>query len=266
MASSLEQPHAIPGLTACYTCMNSMRTMPRSLESIAGLVDRILIVDSGSTDGTIEYCREHGAEVVHRDWTNYPEQKTLALERCADASWVLNLDSDEYLDEALAADIRSVLADPADTIDGFELNRITLLHGRLLRRTFQPEWRLRLCRGGRGRINHGSPVHDRIDVEGEVRRLRGVLVHDSWVDATDMLARGVRYGALVADGYRGGGRPINLVINPMSAFLKQLVLRRGFMDGWRGWIAAGGVASQALAKHLAIMELRELKREGRRSS
>ena len=246
--------------------MNSMRTMPRSLESIHGLVDRILVVDSGSTDGTIEFCQDHGAQVIHRDWTNFPEQKTFALECCSDAPWVLNLDSDEYLDEALATDIRSVLANPADSVDGFELNRMTILHGELLRHTFQPEWRLRLCRGGRGRINHDSPVHDRVDVDGGVERLRGILVHDSWIDATDMLARGVRYGALVAEGYRGGGHPINLMINPASAFLKQLVLRRGFRDGWRGWIAAGGAASQALAKHLAIMELRALKREDRRSS
>lgn len=246
--------------------MNSMRTMPRSLDSIRSLVERVVVVDSGSTDGTIEFCREQGAEVVHRDWTNFPEQKTRALELCAESAWVLNLDSDESPDSELVAGIRSALAHPSESVDGFEINRLTLLHGRLLRHTFQPEWRLRLCRGGEGRVNHDSPVHDRIDVSGGVERLPGVLVHDSWIGSTDMLARGVHYGALVAKGYRGGGRPINLLVNPASAFLKQLLLRRGFLDGWRGWVAAGGVASQALAKHLAIMELRELKREERRSS
>ncbi|MAJ45796.1 MAG: hypothetical protein CBC35_00540 [Planctomycetes bacterium TMED75] len=266
MGTSQEQSDPIPGLTACFTCMNSMRTMPRSLDSIQGLVEHVVVVDSGSTDGTIEFCRERGAEVVHRDWTNFPEQKTRALELCADSPWVLNLDSDESPDSELVAGIRSALADPSESVDGFELNRLTLLHGQLLRHTFQPEWRLRLCRGGKGRVNHDSPVHDRIDVPGGVERLPGVLVHDSWIGATDMLTRGVRYGALVAEGYRGGGRPINLLVNPASAFLKQLLLRRGFLDGWRGWVAAGGVASQALAKHLAIMELRELKREERRSS
>ena len=257
----------VPGLTVCYTCMDSMRSLPASLASTKDLAERVLVVDSGSTDGTIEYCREHAVEVVHRDWTNMADQRQFAMRSCGDAAWVLSLDSDENLDDDLRDSIRRTLRDVDDSVDGFRMRRMTYLDGKLLRHTFQPEWRLRLVRGGAFRVE-GDAVggHDRIVVDGEIRSLEGVLLHDSWTGAQDMLARGVRYGFRASKVSRNGGTRLNLLINPASAFFKQLVLRRGFLDGWRGWVAAGGVASQALAKHLAIMERRELEREDRRSS
>ena len=255
------------GLTVSFTCMNSMRTLPAALHSVRGLAERIIVVDSGSTDGTLECCAEHQAQVIHRDWTNMADQRGFSLEAAGPGGWVLSLDSDESLDQRAADSIRQALGTVPDSIDGLELNRMTLLDGRLLEHTFQPEWRLRLVRCGRATVV-GDAVggHDRIVVEGGVQRLEGSIIHDSWDGASDMLQRGVRYGFRAAGTARSGGRAINLLVNPAAAFLKQLVLRRGFRDGWRGWVAAGGVASQALAKHLAIMERRQRRREDDRSS
>ena len=81
-----------------------------------------------------------------------------------------------------------------------------------------------------------------------------------------MLARGVSWGVQTGRAAEKGGHQINLLVNPAAAFLKQLLLRRAILDGWRGWVAAGGVASQTLAKHIAIMERREREREASRSS
>ena len=69
----------VAGLTVCYTCMNNMRTIPASLDSIRALADTVVVLDSGSTDGTIEHFREHGIETVHRDFTNPTEQKAHAM-------------------------------------------------------------------------------------------------------------------------------------------------------------------------------------------
>ena len=247
--------------------MNSMRTLPASLASTVGFAERVLVVDSGSTDGTIEFCREQGVEVIHRDWTNMAEQRGFSLRACGETGWALSLDSDEILDDELRDSIRRHLQEADASVDGFRMRRMTYLDGRLLRHTFQPEWRLRLVRVQTARVE-GDAVggHDRIVVDGGIGSLEGGLLHDSWTDAQDMLARGVRYGFRASGTVRKGGTPLNILINPASAFFKQLILRRGFLDGWRGWVAAGGVASQALAKHLAIMERRQLEREDRRSS
>ena len=247
--------------------MNSMRTLPASLASSLNVAERILVVDSGSTDGTIEHCTKLGVEVVHREWTNMADQRAFAIKACGEAEWALSLDSDEILDETLCRSIRLELASVDASVHGFQMRRMTYLDGELLGHTFQPEWRLRLVRVAGARVK-GDAVggHDQIIVEGSIRSLEGMLLHDSWINARDMLERGVRYGFRASQTARKGGTRLNILINPASAFFKQLVLRRGFLDGWRGWVAAAGVASQALAKHVAIMERREIEREDRRSS
>ncbi|MBB48169.1 MAG: hypothetical protein CMJ33_06445 [Phycisphaerae bacterium] len=262
--SSNTEPAA--GLTVCYTCMNNMRTIPASLDSIRALADEVVVLDSGSTDGTIEHFREHGIETVHRDFTNPTEQKAHAMSLAREARWILLLDSDESLDDLAVLSIRRALRECPDSVCGFALNRVTWLNGRLLEHSFQPEWRLRLVRAGTSRVVGDSVGgHDRVEVDGEVRRLEGRILHDSWTGTRHMLERGIYFGFRGAPFSKGGSR-LNILFNPAAAFFKQLILRRGFLDGWRGWIAAGGVASQALAKHLAIMERRELEREDRRSS
>lgn len=258
----------VQGLAVCYTCFNSMRTIERSLRSALALADRVVAVDSGSTDGTLELCRDLGVETVHRDWTTTAEQKGFAMSLCADSPWTLVLDSDETVQDDLAESIRSSIADAGPDDSGFSMNRVIWLHGKPLRHTFQPEWRLRLVRSEVAEVS-GDRVggHDRVGVRsGRVHRLQGSLRHDSWANVRDMLDRGVRYGARAAGSAEKGGRAINLLVNPPAGFLKQLVLRRSFLDGWRGWVAAGGVASQSLAKHIAIMERRSREREDSRSS
>jgi len=258
----------VQDLAICYTCFNSMRTLERSLRSARALSDTIVAVDSGSTDGTLELCREMGVSTTHRDWTTTVEQKQFALSLCADSTWTLILDSDETIEDDLADSIRRVLAGADEGDAGFEMNRMTWLHGRPLRHAFQPEWRLRLVRSAVAGISGDKAGgHDRLHVQGgRVGRLEGTLRHDSWVDAGDMMERGVRYAVRSADSGKSGGGPLNLLFNPAAGFLKQLILRRGFLDGWRGWLAAGGVALQALAKHMAIMERRGREREDSRSS
>lgn len=241
--------------------------MTRSLPRALRLSSRVIAVDSGSTDGTVEYCRELGVEVVHRDWTTMAEQRAFAMSLCSDSAWTLVLDSDESIEDDLASSIRTQLANATNDVSGFEMNRVTWLHGRPLCHTFQPEWRVRLVKSSLGHVR-GNAVggHDRVEVtEGRTLRLSGTLRHDSWDGVRDMLERGVRYGVRAAGTDADGGRAINLLVNPAAGFLKQLVLRRGFLDGWRGWVAAGGVAAQALAKHIAIMERRACEQEDSRS-
>ena len=265
MSANEAQPSPIPGFTVCYTCMNSMRTLSDSLDSVQDLAERIVLVDSGSTDGTIEFLQARGLEPVHREFTNPTEQKEFAMSLARDGDWTLLLDSDEALDDRAIASIREAVASAPESVAGFEINRMTWLDGRLLRHSFQPEWRLRLVRTGKSRIV-GDAVggHDRVVVDGAVHRLEGLILHDSWTGARHMLERGIYFGFRASAFTRGGGK-LNLLLNPAAAFFKQLIIRRGFLDGWRGWVAAGGVASQALAKHIAIMEHQQLKREGRRS-
>ncbi len=253
-----------PTLCVAITAMNSMRTMEATLRSVIGLASMVVVIDSGSTDGTIELSRALGAVVEHHPWGGNIAQKRHAIERCralhAGLRWILVLDSDEAVDPTLATAIRGAVADLQSPTIGYELNRHLVFDGVLLHHTFQPEWRLRLFRAGMAEVS-GEQPHDTITVSGPVGRLSGALLHDSWANGDDMLRRLVGYARVNAMHGAKGGTLLDVLVRPGAAFLKQYILRQGFRDGWRGLVTAGGAAASALMKHIAIAERDGLKRE-----
>lgn len=253
--------HADQGdLAVAITTKNNMRTIERTLRSVLPIARRIIVVDSGSTDGTIERCRATGAEVVHRDWDGPTKQKQFAIDQCAKHRWVLLLDSDESPEPMLQDSIARTARQDDSRFQGWFMNRKVWFLGGWLHHTFQPEWRLRLVRGGAGRVvgigPGGQGGHDRIEIEGRVGRLAGDCRHDSWADLRDMCRRNLSLAERAAEHYPGGGTLLHLLTSPVAALLKQLVIKRAFLDGWRGVIASGGTASHALLKHLFIAERR----------
>ncbi len=256
----MTDPSSSLDLCVAITTFDSMRTIQRTLDSVAPIASRIVVVDSGSTDGTDDLCRSAGAEVIHHHWDGPTKQKQFAIDQCATHRWVLLLDSDESLEPQLQSSISRVVADDDPRYRGWRMNRKVWFLGNWLHHAFQPEWRLRLVRGGTGRVvgigPGGRGGHDRIEIEGRVGRLVGDCRHDSWADLREMCLRNLNLAERAAEHNPGGGTLLHLLISPAAAFFKQLVIKRAFLDGWRGVIASGGTASQALLKHLFIAERR----------
>ncbi len=255
---------------AAVCSFNSMRSMPRLLDSVSGWTSRILVVDSGSTDGTVEYCRERGCQVIHRAWEGMLIQRAFCLENAAQHAWILLLDSDESVEPDLREAIVAAAGDgegaaPAE-VDAFQLNRKVFFEGGWLHYTFQPEYRVRLVRGGRGRVAGSGPtgrgIHDRIEVPGRVGRLQGTLRHDSWWDLEDFWTRSIRYSRDAARTGERGGSVADVLVRPTLAFLKQYLLRRGFMDGWRGFLMAAMLATGNSMKQVTIATRRWKERTG----
>ena len=153
---------------AVIACDNE-RTIERTLRSVDGLARRKIVVDSGSKDGTIDVCRACNAEVIAHAWEGHVKQKQFALEQC-DTQWVLSLDSDESLDETAVRAVRDAVTADDPSVAGYEINRRVWYRDRPLRHAWQPEWRTRLVRRDRARWTGFDP-HDRLDVEGRVRRI-----------------------------------------------------------------------------------------------
>ncbi len=246
-------------LGVAITTKNNMRTIERTLRSVQPIASRIVVVDSGSTDGTIERCQALGAEVVHHDWDGMVVQRQFALEQCREHRWVLALDSDESLEPQLQDSITRTVREDDPRYQGWFLNRKVWFLGGWLHHTFQPEWRLRLFRSGRGRVT-GIGVHDQIEVPGRTGRLKGICRHDSWSDVRDLALRQIAYAEEAVRSGRRGGSVFNLLLSPPAAMFKQLILRRAFLDGFRGLIAAGMTFNYTMLKHSFIAAERLSKR------
>jgi glycosyltransferase involved in cell wall biosynthesis len=245
---------ARPRLSVVLVTRNEEERLRACLESVAW-ADEIVVVDAESEDKTATIAREFTDRVVVRPWPGYAAQKNVAIE-LATADWVLSLDADEVVSEALAADVRRVLmADgPAD---GYAVPRRNIFWGRWVRHGgLSPDLQVRLFRRGRGGFT-ARAVHESVSVDGRVERLAGHLEHRSYRDLSDFLARADRYATLAAEEAVAQGRRarvVDLVFGPLGRFLVMYVVRRGFLDGWRGFLLASLYAYYVLIRTAKIWE------------
>lgn len=249
-------------------CKNNAGTIGRTLESVKGIATEIVAVDSGSTDGTIELLERYGARIIRSEWLGHVKTKQMALEACG-GEWVLCLDSDESLEHPEDVSFFTDLLQDSTPIAGYEIRRIVYYDERPLRFAWQPEWRLRLVRKGKAAWG-GLDPHDQLAavdaLDGVVRWERGFIRHDSISTWSEFLAKQAVHSktmahSLYVSGHNGSIR--KLVASPIGAFLKQLILKQSWRDGWVGWVAAGSSAAGSLMKHAMLLELS--RRHARRS-
>ena len=253
-------PFPVPTLSIAIICRNAMRTLPGVLEAVRPLLDdgaELVAVDSGSTDGTIELLESRGARVLRSAWLGFIGTKQLVMDHCR-GEWVLNVDADEAPDATLVGEIRRVVQS-AETAQGYWINRKTWVAGRFLEHCWQPEWRLRLVRRGLAKFG-GTEPHDQLELAAGARaeKLPGTLRHDSFASFAEHLERQARYARVHAEGLFTQGKRSGLfgiAVQPSAAFIKQLVLKNGWLDGWRGVLAAASTAAGTLMKHIVLAEL-----------
>ncbi len=246
-------------LAVALVCKNSATTIGLTLQRLAPLASEIIALDSGSTDGTLDLLRSHSATIHQVQWQGFVKTKQAALQACAQP-WILCVDSDESPEPELIASLRQAITTDDPTVDGYTLNRKVWYAGRFLQHAWQPEPRLRLVRRSRAHWT-GLDPHDQLVLTSPNARtghLTGDLRHDSISTFADFLAKQCAHGKTMAASMHAQGRTTNyfkLVTSPPAAFAKQIILKRAFLDGYRGWLAAAATATAALAKHAALIEL-----------
>ena len=247
----------MPRVTVTIITLNEADHIAAAIES-ASFADEILVVDSGSGDATVEIARAKGARVITRQWTGYVDQKNYATDQ-ATSDWIFSLDADERIPPALATEIQTVLAtDPP--FHGYRVPRVAFHLGRWIRTTdFYPDYQTRLYdrRFGRWR---GRYVHESVTVDGPCGQLKNDLQHYSFRDLRDQIQRVNHYSTLSArQMYEAGRRtgPLELLVHPPAAFVRNYVLRRGFLDGTAGLTIS---LINAWSVGLKFMKLWELQR------
>ena len=247
----------MPKLSVTIITLNEADHIAAAIDS-ASWADEVIVVDSGSTDGTPDLARAKGVTVAMRPWSGYVDQKNYAA-GLARNDWIFSLDADERIPAALAAEIRGLLAtEPA--VRGFRVPRVTFHLGRWMRTTdFYPDFQTRLYDRRRARWR-GLHVHESVAVDGAIGHLQNELEHYSFRDLRDQLERINQYSTLAARQMHETGRragPLDLIVHPPAAFLRNYVLRRGFMDGTAGLTLSAVNAYSVFLKYAKLWELQE---------
>jgi glycosyltransferase involved in cell wall biosynthesis len=247
-------------LSAVVTTLNNAATLERCLASVAW-ADDIVVLDSGSTDATLQIAAKYNARIFSEPFRDYAPQKQSAIDKAAHA-WVLLLDADEMLTEAARAPVEAALQQP--DVAGFRLPRREQMFWTFQHAISWTNTHLRLFDRRRGRMNT-VPVHAAPEVDGPVRTLRrAVLLHYGEPDIRTKVDKINAYSSgLVADKLRRGQRflGVRMLLYPPVFFVRQYVFKRYFLNGWAGFISAATGAFYVFLKYAKVYEAR--KKQGR---
>ena len=243
-------------LSVIVIVKNEAAVIRRCLESVAW-ADEIVVLDSGSTDATVEICRACKARVeATADWPGFGAQKNRVL-ALATGDWVLSIDADEWVTEKLRAEIRAAMAVPGAS-SAFQMPRLSSYCGRFMRHSgWWPGHVTRLFRRGQARFSDNL-VHERLIVDGAVGTLRAPLMHESYRNLEQVLAKVNAYssaGAAMAHERRSRGGLGGAVLRGLWSFFRTYFLRAGFLDGREGLMLAISNAETTYYRQVKLMLL-----------
>jgi glycosyltransferase involved in cell wall biosynthesis len=250
----LNAPSRAP-LSAVLITRNAANVLDTCLESLA-FVDEIVVVDSASSDGTIEIAARRGARVVQKEWLGFGRQKQFAVEQAAH-DWVLCLDADERVSPELAASIAAAVVAPVSPV--YRMARRNRFLGRWLSHgEGYPDWSPRLFNRMNARWSDDL-VHEKVLYSVTPGTLKGDLMHDSADDLAAYLDRQNRYTTLAARQAFELGRSVgllHLLLSPVVRLFKFYVFRLGFLDGLPGLLHISIGCMNSYVKYAKLIELR----------
>lgn len=222
----------------------------------AGIADEIVVVDSGSSDNTIEVCRSYGARVIPQEWLGYAAQKQLAME-AARGEWILNMDADEALSGDSATEILLAIRNAGPDVNGFSMPRLSWYLNRWIRHGgWYPDRKIRLVRRGYGKWI-GDGLHEHLEVFGEIRELKKPLLHYVYRDISDQVRTINRFSSVTADHRKLTASAPYLLLglfHALGKFMECAVWKLGFLDGMPGLVIAVNSAFYVFLKHAKAWE------------
>lgn len=243
-------------LSVVLITRNAASVLQPCLESVA-FAEEIIVVDSASTDSTVELAQRHGARVVQKEWLGFGRQKQFAVEQAGN-DWVLCLDADERVSPPLAISIQAALAAPGAPV--YRMARRNRFLGRWLAHgEGYPDWSPRLFNRLNARWSDDL-VHEKVLYAVTPGTLRGDLLHDHSDDLSAYLERQNRYTSLAARQAYDLGRSAgvaHLLLSPVVRFFKFYVLRLGFLDGLPGLLYISIGCMNSYLKYAKLIELRK---------
>jgi glycosyltransferase involved in cell wall biosynthesis len=246
-------------ISAVIITKNESANIRRCLESVKW-VDDIVIVDSGSSDDTLEICGEYPCRIFTRDWDGYASQKNYAISQ-ASGDWILSLDADEQLSPELSEEIRSIL-EAGESADAFTIPRQNFFLGKRMRHGgWYPDHQLRLIRRGIGEFAV-VPLHEHMRFFGEntrVSKLVNPMLHYTYPTVKDFLLKSDRYTDIEVRAFiKEGWRPKSLIFSMVTAFPTKFaevyLYKGGWKDGVHGFVAAVLMSARVFTRYVKLWE------------
>jgi glycosyltransferase involved in cell wall biosynthesis len=249
----------IPAVSVTIITLNEEANLPRTLESVKW-ANEVVVVDSGSTDRTVEIAKRFGAKVLHNNWKGYGQQKNFAQDQTSH-HWILNIDADEVVSPELAKEIQSAIAQSEQNHgpSGFYFPRKTFYLGRWIKHGgWYPNYLMRLVDKRVARWTEPA-VHEELKVEGATAYLNEPLLHYAFTSIQDQILTNLRFSHLGSqDLKRIGQRPslFKLLIKPIGKFFETYLIKGGFRDGLAGLIISVNAAHSMFLKYAYLHEAR----------
>lgn len=243
-------------ISATIIALNEERNIERCLKSLQGVADEIIVVDSFSKDKTVDICEKYGAKVFQHPFEGYGSQKNFAVSQ-ASFDFILSLDADEALSEALKKSLLAVKTD--ETPDAFKCRRLNNFCGKWIRHGgWYPDRQLRFWDRNAGSWNE-SKVHEKVELKPGVRlgNLKGDLLHYSYDSFEEYIRQMNKYSDLKAEESIRRGKKANqlkLIFKPVGKFLTNYFYKLGFLDGYYGFVLAGSAAYADFVTHVKMKE------------
>lgn len=243
-------------LSVFLIVFNEENNIERCLNSIKW-VDEIVIVDSMSTDHTVQICRKYTDKIFSRVFSNYSDQKNFALSQVT-KEWALSIDADEELRPELSSEIKDLLqSNPKH--EGYRIHRTSYIFGREFHFSgTQHDKPIRLFRKESGQFT--QPIHEFVSIHGSIGDLKGQMNHDTYKDISSYLSRLDRYTTMEAKFLATKRLRINIIdwlIRPFALFLKLYIIKQGFRDGLEGFFFCFFSGWYVFVKYIKCLEIKK---------
>ncbi|MBS1782598.1 MAG: glycosyltransferase family 2 protein [Bacteroidetes bacterium] len=240
-------------ISACIITFNEERNIARCIKALNGVVDEVIVVDSFSSDNTVKIAKNLGARVLQRVFDGYGTQKFFAQQQAL-YPWILSVDADEVVSPLLAESINAIKVKP--DCDGYELAILPNYCGHWIRHCgWYPQPKLRLWNREKAsmsdsKVHEGIVFHEGVSIK--IKRLKGDLLHYSYHSISDHIRKIESYSEIAAKADAARGKKISLLkltLAPHWQFFNDFILKRGFLDGYWGYIVCKNSAFASFVKY-----------------
>lgn len=233
---------------------NEVDRIGRLLKSVK-FADEVVVVDSGSTDGTQAFCEQMGAKVVFNKWPGYAAQKQFAMEQTS-LEWILSLDADEEISDSLAEEIQQAIKNVGSDVSAFSMPRLSRYLGRWIKHGgWYPDRKVRLVCRGKG-MWKGKSLHEQLIVNGKIEQLSEPILHHVYRNISDQVATINSFSDIysVDCGPKGSWFVLAGTVHALGKFVECYLWKLGFLDGIPGLVIAMNSAWYIFLKHAKAWE------------